>query len=188
MCTVTFGEKKVKDISIRLATIDDAESILNIYGPYVQNTAISFEYKTPTLEEFQTRIANISKNYPYLVAEQNNRIIGYAYGSRFHERAAFSWCAEVSIYVDANTRKCGVGRALYEALEKALKKQGILNLYASIAYTDIEDEYLNKNSAQFHAHLGYEQIGRFHKCGYKFNRWYDMIWMEKFIGEHETTS
>ena len=178
----------MKDITIRLATIDDAESILNIYAPYVQKTAISFEYEVPTLEGFKTRIANISKNYPYLVAEENSKIIGYAYGSRFHERAAFHWCAEVSIYVDANARKCGVGRALYEALEEALKGQGILNVYASIAYTDVEDEYLNKNSAQFHAHLGYETIARFHKCGYKFHRWYDMIWMEKFIGEHKTTS
>lgn len=178
----------MKEIIIRPAQIDDAEALLNIYSYYVQNTAISFEYDVPTMDEFKIRIANIIKNYPYLVAEKNGKIIGYSYGSRFHERAAFNWCAEVSIYVDMNARKCGVGRMLYEALEEKLKEIGIINIYASIAYTDIEDEYLNKNSAQFHAHLGYEQIGRFHKCGYKFNRWYDMIWMEKFIGEHKTTS
>ena len=178
----------MSNITIRSASIQDAEAILKIYSHYVQNTAISFEYDVPTLEEFRGRIAHTLENYPYLVAEQNGAIIGYAYGSQFHERAAYSRCAEVSIYVDIDARKCGVGRILYEALEKALKEQGILNLYACIAYTDNEDEYLNNNSAQFHAHLGYTEIGRFHKCGYKFNRWYDMIWMEKFIGEHKTTS
>lgn len=178
----------MKDIMIRSATIDDAEEILNIYAPYVQNTAISFEYDVPSLDEFKTRIVNTLENYPYLVAERESKILGYAYASKFHERAAYSRCAEVSIYVDANTRKSGVGRMLYEALEDQLKEMGILNLYACIAYIDTADEYLNNNSTEFHAHLGYEKIGRFHKCGYKFNRWYDMIWMEKMIGEHETTS
>lgn len=178
----------MSNITIRSASIQDAESILNIYSHYVQNTAISFEYDVPSMDEFRGRITHTLENYPYLVAEQNGVIIGYAYGSRFHERAAYSRCAEVSIYVDMDARKCGVGRLLYEALEEALKAQGILNLYACIAYTDEEDEYLNNNSAQFHTHLGYTEIGRFHKCGYKFNRWYDMIWMEKMIGEHKTTS
>ena len=178
----------MSNIIIRPASIADAESILNIYSHYVQNTAISFEYDVPSIEEFEGRIAHTLEKYPYLVAEQDGVILGYAYGSQFHERAAYNWCAEVSIYVDVNARKAGLGRLLYEALEKALQEQGILNLYACIAYTDEEDEHLNNNSAQFHAHLGYEQIGRFHKCGYKFKRWYDMIWMEKFIGEHKTTS
>lgn len=178
----------MSNIIIRSAFTKDAESILKIYSHYVKNTAISFEYDVPTLEEFKGRMAHTLEKYPYLVAEQDGKIIGYAYGSQFHPRAAYQWCAEVSIYVDVNARKCGVGRLLYEALEEALKDQGILNLYACIAYTDNEDEYLNNNSAQFHAHLGYEQIGRFHKCGYKFNHWYDMIWMEKIIGEHKATS
>lgn len=178
----------MSSIIIRSAVTKDAESILKIYSHYVQTTAISFEYDAPTLEEFKGRIAHTLEKYPYLVAEQDGKIIGYAYGSQFHPRAAYQWCAEVSIYVDVEVRKSGIGRLLYEALEKALKDQGILNLYACIAYTDNEDEYLNNNSAQFHAHLGYTEIGRFHKCGYKFNHWYDMIWMEKIIGEHKTTS
>ncbi|MBQ5675892.1 MAG: GNAT family N-acetyltransferase, partial [Lachnospiraceae bacterium] len=80
---------------------------------------------------------------------------------------------------------CGYGRKLYEALERALVDQGILNLYACIAYPIVEDEYLTKNSAQFHAHLGYKTVGEFYKCGYKFGRWYNMIWMEKLIGKHK---
>lgn len=178
----------MSNISIRSASVADTESILKIYSHYVKNTAISFEYDVPTMDAFKDRITHTLEKYPYLVAEQNGRIIGYAYGSQFHARAAYSHCAEVSIYVDMDARKCGVGRILYEALEEKLKNQGILNLYACIAYTDKEDEYLNNNSAEFHAHLGYTEIGRFHKCGYKFGRWYDMIWMEKMIGEHKTTS
>ena len=175
----------MSNITIRSASIQDADAILKIYSHYVQTTAISFEYDVPSLEEFKGRIAYTLEKYPYLVAELDDKIIGYSYGSQFHARAAYQWCAEVSIYVDVDVRKKGVGRMLYEALEEALKEQGILNLYACIAYIDEEDEYLNNNSAQFHSHLGYIEIGRFHKCGYKFNRWYDMIWMEKMIGSHE---
>ena len=69
-------------------------------------------------------------------------------------------------------------------MERILKLQNILNLNACIAYPEVEDEYLTKNSVEFHQHLGYELIGEFHKCGYKFNRWYNMVWMEKHIGEH----
>ena len=84
-----------------------------------------------------------------------------------------------------HARKKGVGRLLYQALEEELKKMGILNLYACIAYPVVEDEYLDKNSALFHEHMGYRKVGEFHKCGYKFGRWYSMIWMEKIIGEHK---
>ena len=78
-----------------------------------------------------------------------------------------------------------MGRRLYEALEEKLWEMGILNLYACIAYPETEDEYLTTNSADFHAHLGYTKVGEFHKCGYKFSRWYNIIWMEKIIGKHE---
>lgn len=171
-------------ITIRTATVDDAEAILNIYQYYVLNTAITFEYEVPMLEEFRTRIANTLKKYPYLVAVQEERILGYAYAGAFGSRAAYGWSAETSIYLAPDARKSGLGRRLYEALEIALKEMGILNLYACIGYPEIEDEYLNKNSAQFHEHFGFKTVGEFHKCGYKFNRWYNMIWMEKIIGEH----
>lgn len=171
-------------IIIRSATIWDADSLLNIYKYYVENTAISFEYETPSVAEFKNRIAHTLEEYPYLIAEQNGKILGYAYASRFHERAAYSRCAEVSIYVDRDARKCGVGKMLYHVLEEKLQEMGIINLYACITWTDIVDEYLDNNSTEFHAHLGYTEIGKFHKCGYKFERWYDMIWMEKIVGEH----
>ena len=127
---------------------------------------------------------NIMKRYPYLVIEDKGLIKGYAYAGVFKARAAYDWSCETTIYIDRNERKSGMGRMLYEALEKKLKAQGILNLYACIGYPEIDDEYLTKNSAEFHEHLGYTKVGEFHKCGYKFGRWYDMIWMEKIIGEH----
>ncbi|MDE7212569.1 MAG: GNAT family N-acetyltransferase [Lachnospiraceae bacterium] len=172
------------DFIIRTVTADDAEKLLEIYSPYVKNTAISFEYDPPTLDEFKNRILNTLKKYPYLCILQNNRIMGYAYAGAFHPRAAFGWAAETTVYLAPDTRKCGLGRKLYEALEKALKEMGILNLYALVAYPETEDEYLTKNSAEFHAHLGYVKVGELHNCGYKFGRWYHMIYMEKIIGEH----
>lgn len=79
----------------------------------------------------------------------------------------------------------GIGKKLYKALEKILGMQNIINVDACITYPEQEDEYVTKNSAQYHTHLGYHIVGRFYKSGYKFGRWYDMVWMEKYIGKHE---
>lgn len=175
------GMKKMK---IRTATVDDAKELLAIYAPYVKKTAITFEYEVPTLEEFKKRIENTLKNYPYLVAEADGELLGYAYTSAFHERAAYDWAAEVSIYVREDRKGCGIGGRLYTALEDISRTQHILNLNACIAYPELEDAYLTKDSVRFHEHLGYCMVGEFHKCGYKFGRWYDMVWMEKMIGAH----
>lgn len=174
-----------RELIIRRARPEDAQALLSIYAPYVNGTAITFEYDVPTVKEFANRMAGITEKYPYLAAERAGRILGYAYASSFHPRAAYGWCAEVSIYVDRAEKGSGVGGALYRRLEEALKAQGILNLNACIAYAETEDKYLTNDSVSFHAHMGYEMVGRFHRCGYKFGRWYDMIWMEKMIGEHE---
>ena len=171
--------------SIRNAVIDDAERLLEIYSYYVENTAITFEYDVPAIEDFRSRIKHTMEKYPYLVIENDGVILGYACAGPFVGRAAYDWSCEMTIYLDHSARKQGLGRKLYEALERALKDMGILNLYACIGYPDAEDEYLTANSADFHAHLGFAEVGRFHQCGYKFGRWYHMIWMEKVIGEHE---
>lgn len=173
-------------IIVRDATMKDAERILEIYNYYVKNTAITFEYDTLTLTEFQGRMKKTMQRYPYLVIVKDGRIEGYAYAGPFVGRAAYGWSSEITIYLDHNAQKCGMGRMIYEALEKALHDMGILNLYACIGYPECDDEYLTTNSADFHAHLGFVRVGEFHKCGYKFNRWYNMIWMEKVIGKHET--
>ena len=172
------------NVRIRTATVNDAEALLNIYAYYVEHTVISFEYDVPTVEEFRGRIAKTLQNFPYLVVEKDGEIKGYAYASPFVGRAAYGWCAELTIYLEHHAKKCGYGRMLYEALEKELKDKGYLNLYACIGYPEVEDEYLNKNSAQFHEHMGFQLAGTFHNCGRKFDRWYHMIWMEKIIGEH----
>lgn len=173
-------------ITIRSVTEADAEALLEIYAPYVEHTAITFEYEIPSAEEFRERIRQTQKKYPYLAAEENGRIVGYAYAGMFHDRAAYDWAVETSIYVAEQKKRMGIGKQLHEALEEALKSQGILNMNACIAYPQgEEDDYLTKDSERFHARLGYRMVGRFHQCGYKFRRWYDMIWMEKLIGEHQ---
>lgn len=173
-------------IIIRDAVLEDAERILEIYDYYVKNTAISFEYDAPSLQEFQERMVKTMQRYPYLVILKDGYVKGYAYADAFVRRAAYDWSCETTVYLDHNAQKCGMGRMIYGALEKKLQAMGILNLYACIAYPQKEDEYLTTNSADFHAHFGYVKVGEFHQCGYKFDRWYDMIWMEKMIGAHET--
>ena len=172
------------EIKIRPATEADAAEILNIYAPYITDTAITFEYDVPTLEEFTGRIRHTLEKYPYLVAVRDSEIIGYAYAGAFYGRAAYDWSAETTIYVKKGCSHSGVGKLLYQALETALKAQNIINLYACIGYPEEDDEYLTKNSKQFHEHLGYRLIGEFRKCGYKFGRWYHMVWMEKIIADH----
>ena len=171
-------------IEIRTVTPEDAERLLEIYSYYVKNTAISFEYEIPSLEEFRERIVNISKKYPYICAIADEKIIGYAYAGVFHEREAYRYSVELSIYVDLERRRGGCGRALYAALEERLKKQGIKNLYACIAVPPKKaDEYLTFDSMKFHKKMGYKIAGHFHSCGIKFDRWYDMIYMEKLLHE-----
>lgn len=173
-----------QDIRIRTASVEDAEELLAIYKPYVEKTAISFEYDVPEVSEFWRRIAHTLEKYPYLVAERDGELLGYAYMGPFVGRAAYDWAAEVSIYVKEDKRKLGVGKCLYQALEAVAKEQNILNLNVCIGYPDQDDEYLTKNSVQYHGHMGYQMVGKFHNCGYKFGRWYHMVWMEKLIGVH----
>ena len=139
-----------KDIRIRVAKEQDAKEILNIYAPYVEQTAITFEYEIPSLRDFKERIHHTLQKYPYLVAEMEGEILGYAYVSAFHARAAYDWCVETSIYVKMDKKRMGIGVSLYCALELILKEQGILNLNACIATPREEDEHLTMDSVRFH--------------------------------------
>lgn len=174
----------MSEILIRPVTPDDAQALRDIYAYYVERTAVSFEYDVPTVEEFRRRIEAVLMKYPYFAAVRGGKIIGYAYAHPFVGRAAYDWSAELTVYVDRQCRGAGAGRALYDALEDALRSMGVLNLYACIGHTDREDEYLTNHSERFHAHMGFKQVGFFRACGYKFDRWYDMVWMEKIIGKH----
>lgn len=176
---------KMESVKIEKVTIEDAKQILAIYEPYVQSTAITFEVETPDLKEFTDRIINISKKYPYLKAVCNGEILGYAYAGCFKGRAAYDWSVETTIYIRQDCRNLGIGRLLYEALERSLAQMGILNMNACIASPTEEDEYLNNDSQYFHEKMGFDMVGKFHNSGSKFGKWYDMIWMEKMIGEHK---
>ncbi len=176
------------DCSIREATLQDAEELLDIYKYYVEDTVVTFEYDVPSVEEFRSRIENISSKYPYIVIEEKtgegSKILGYAYASVFKARAAYQWCVEMTIYLDKDHRRGGLGRELYSELERRLKDMGILNLNACIGYPEVEDEHLTFDSVRFHEKMGYKMVGEFHKCGFKFGKWYNMVWMEKLIGKH----
>lgn len=179
-----------KHVSVRIATVKDAPRLHEIYVPYVRDTAVTFEYEPPTLEAFTERLERTLERYPYLVAERSmpdgtTRIVGYVYASPFKDRPAYDWAVETSIYVDRDERRHGVGRVLHAALECALREQGILNMEACIATTRTPDEHLTNDSMYFHERMGYRLVGEFRKCGYKYGRWYDMVWMEKHIASHE---
>ncbi len=172
------------NLTIRMASSKDAEAILAIYAPYITDTAITFEYDIPSISEFSDRIRQTLRKYPYLVAVEKERIIGYAYASPFKARAAYDWAVETTIYLAPDCQGKGYGKKLYYALEDLLKKQNIINLNACIAYATVEDTHLTNTSTLFHEHLGYKKVAHFTQCGYKFGTWYDMIWMEKILGEH----
>lgn len=174
-----------EDIIIRTAQADDATALAKIYQYYVEHTAITFEYDAPNAAEMNARREKILAHYPYLVAEKDGRGLGYAYAHEFYGRAAYGWSVESSIYVDKDARKLGIGRRLYDAMESALRKMGILNVNACIAVPRSDDDpYLTNGSVAFHKRLGYQMVGTFHQSGYKFGRWYDVAWMEKMLGEH----
>lgn len=159
-------------MSIRPATVADLPRILEIYAPYVEHTAISFEYTVPTLAEFTDRFLGITAQFPWLVWEENGAVLGYAYGSLPFERAAYQWSAEASIYLCPEARGRGIGKSLYAALEEILKKQGYRKVYAIITTA-------NEASVAFHQAVGYRHTATFPDCGYKFGQWYGTVWLEK---------
>ena len=152
----------MEELRITVATSADAADIAAIYAPYVQDTAITFEYEAPSAQEMAERIERITATHPWLVARDAvGSVLGYAYASPYYGRAAYAWCVETSIYVDRSVRGRGVGSALYQELERALSAQDILNLYACIATTNVPDAHLDNGSVAFHERRGYHDIGRF---------------------------
>lgn len=172
-------------MTIRIATPQDAASLVDIYRYYVEETAITFEYEVPSVAEFHRRIETTLERYPYYVVEEEGQVIGYAYAGPFASRAAFAWSCEVSIYLRDGQTKKGYGKRLYQLLEETLRAMGYQNVYACIATPVVPDETLSRNSVDYHAHLGYRLVGEFKKCGYKFNRWYNIVWMEKALDHHD---
>ena len=161
-------------MEIRFAKPSDARSLLDIYAPYVENTAITFEYEVPTIEDFATRIAKTLEKYPYLVAEEDGVVVGYAYASTYYARAAYDWAVELSVYVSQDARGQGVGSKLYDALEEMLEQMGYIHFLACISLP-------NEASLALHRKRGYQQVAHFPKIGYKFNRWHDIVWLQKSL-------
>ena len=152
-------------MEIRLAKPSDARSLLDIYAPYVENTAITFEYEVPTIGDFAIRIEKTLEKYPYLVAEEDGVVLGYAYASTYYARAAYDWAVELSVYVSLDSRGQGVGTKLYDALEYLLDQMGYVHFLACISLP-------NEASLTLHRKRGYQQVAHFPKIGYKFNRWH----------------
>ena len=174
---------KNRNITLRMAVPDDAKALVVVYAPYVLHTAVTYEYEVPTVEEFRRRIEHTLENYPYVVAEVDGEIAGYAYTGRLGGRAAFAWAAETSIYLREDCHGLGIGTMLYEALERFSAAQHIVTLHSAIAWSDdVDDPWLTRGSPAFHRHLGFTETAHFRHCGYKFDRWYDLLWMEKTLG------
>ena len=167
---------------IRIALESDVPAMLAIYAPYVENTTVSFEYDVPSEEIFLQRFRDITRQFPWLVWEEDGRVLGYAYAARPFERAGYSWCAEPSIYLHDDARGRKIGQKLYAVLEEILKKQGYCVSYALITSE-------NLTSLRFHEKCGYSTVAVFPDCGRKFGRWLGLHWMEKrlIISENPST-
>lgn len=165
-------------MKIRFIEKQDYEKVLKIYEEYIETT-ITFEYELPTFEEFKERIEKIKSKYPYLVAEENGKIIGYAYAHEFKERTAYQWGAELSVYLDKTATGKGVGTKLYNAIIEILKMQGINTVYALITEE-------NDTSVKMHEKYGFKHVATIKNVGFKNKKWLAVSWYEKIIAPYLT--
>lgn len=163
-------------VKIRLATPADAENVLAIYKPFIENTSITFETEVPTVDAFASRINTYLQNYPWLVCEINGTIAGYAYAARHRERTAYQWSVESSVYVHDDYMRAGVAAALYAALFDILKRQGFRNVYAVINLP-------NDRSVAFHEKMGFCYFATYEQVGYKLGKWKNVGWWRLVINE-----
>ena len=164
-------------MKLRLAAQKDVPTLLDIYGHYI-SSEITFEYVLPTLEEFSQRVSSISAYYPYLVLEEEGKVLGYAYAHPIAERAAYAWGAELSIYLSPDVTGLGLGKRLYVALIELLRLQGVRTVYGLVASPNPASEALHKS-------LGFEVMGIQHRAGYKNGCWIDLLWFEKGIAFYD---
>ena len=162
---------------IRLATVEDAEAILDIYKTYIENTRVTFEIEVPTVEAFRERMERIMAQFPWIVCEIDGKIAGYAYGSKHGERAAYRWSADLSVYIHENYHRYGLGTALYTALLELLRRQGYFTVYAGVSTP-------NPKSEAFHTAFGFRNLGEFKNAGYKLGGWCGVSWYELVLNEY----
>jgi L-amino acid N-acyltransferase YncA len=156
-------------ISVRVATVSDAGSMLKIYSPYVIGTAFSFETELPTLDQFRERVKLCLEKYPWLVCSLDGEVAGYVYASKHREREAYQWTCESSVYIADDFKGKGIGRALYGVLFTILQLQGFRNVYAGITQP-------NEPSEKLHAKCGFELFALYENIGYKLGRWHNVGW------------
>lgn len=162
---------------IRFATTADTDGCLAVYAEYME-TVITFETELPSHEAFAGRIRSYGAVYPWLVAEENGEILGYAYAHRAQERAAYGWNAELSIYLARRAAGRGLGTKLYGALLALLQKQGVRNVYGIVTLP-------NPASEALHRSFSFRTVGAYHRSGYKNGRWIDVGIFEKQIGSFD---
>jgi len=163
------------DVTLRPAEPADAPALLAIYAPLVESTAVSFEDVPPSAEEMAARIVATLRTHPFLVAERQGTIAGYAYAGRHRARAAYRLSADVSVYVATEGRRRGVGRALYSALLEELARRGFHAAFAGIALP-------NPASVALHEALGFTPVGVYREVGFKLGRWHDVGWWQRLLG------
>jgi phosphinothricin acetyltransferase len=155
----------------RFAQINDAADILAIYAPYCEASTVTFETVAPTRAEMAERIARVTSAYPWIVAEADGRLTGYVYASRFRERAAYRWTAEVAVYIALDEQRRGLGRALYTSLFSILRIQAYSKAIAGITLP-------NAASVRLHESVGFQKVGVFPSIGYKEGAWLDVGWWQ----------
>jgi L-amino acid N-acyltransferase YncA len=164
-------------IELRVARKEDAEGMLSIYAPYVADTNVTFDYEVTEAETYCMQVEKVLEDYPWLIAENNGKIIGYTYARKHRERAAYQWCCESSVYVHEDYQGKGIAKQLYEALQEILVKQNMINMYAGIAQP-------NENSTMFHVRMGFTPVGVYKKVGFKNGQWHDVLWVHKTLIKH----
>src|SRR5687768_2653948 len=163
---------------IRQATENDAAQIQAIYAEIVRSTVISFEIDPPTIADMQARMRAVQERFPWLVCEHNGEVAGYVYASSHHERAAYQWSVNVSVYIDPKYHRRGIGRALYTSLFALLRLQGFYNAYAGITLP-------NPGSVGIHESMGFLPVGIYKNVGYKFGAWHDVGWWSLALRPHK---
>jgi L-amino acid N-acyltransferase YncA len=159
---------------VRDATEADAVACAAIYAPYVTDTAITFEYEPPTAEAMAARIAAAQRAHAWLVLEDDDRVVGYAYAGPHKERAAYRWSCEVTVYLEPGRRRSGGGRALYEALLARLAGRGFRTAVAGMTLP-------NDASIGLHRALGFEPVGTYRRIGWKHGSWHDVAWAQRSL-------
>ena len=165
--------------SIRVATIADAKSVLDIYAPFcTESSAVSFETVIPSLSEIEERIDKTLPRFPWLICQDETGVLGYAYAGEHKARAAYKWCTDVSIYLHENARGKGIGKTLYACLFDLLRRQGFYNAYGGITLP-------NPASLALHKAMGFTDVGVYKNVGYKCGAWHDVIWLALELNSHE---